>query len=195
MADEKESKQLDVIDDGYQYMKHKNKLLASSDKSIKQSGNDYKLSLIPVKRVDNIDIIQKCIGQLSISYDNEKDVNGNDIYRYGTGTMYKQLDKKYYLVITCAHNLTYFNDKTHSKEKVKKLFYLPTGIQDQKTRLKCIEWVAHPQYNPNTSHCPHDIGIILCYDGLKYYKKQNINVNDVICIKKCNKNILKNCNI
>eukprot|EP01084_Bolivina_argentea_P170756 295887_1 len=118
MADEKESKQIDRIDDGYQYIKRKNKLLASSDKRLKQDGSeDYKLSLMPVKRGDDIDIIQKCIGQISISFDNEKDIDGNDVYRYGTGTMYKKLDNKYYLIITCAHNLTYFNDKRHSKKK------------------------------------------------------------------------------
>eukprot|EP01084_Bolivina_argentea_P170754 295884_1 len=87
------------IDDGYENVR-KHALLASSEKRSQQSGSDYKVeNLKTVKRNANIDTIKKCIGQIMISYD------GSNDYFYGTGTVYKVLNAKYCLIITCAHNL------------------------------------------------------------------------------------------
>eukprot|EP01084_Bolivina_argentea_P213647 362778_1 len=120
MEDEKYDEEIDEeLDDGYNIGTLKNPLLASNDKTTKQSGGDYKLTLLPVKGTV-IDLMQKCIGQIAISYDNEKDAHGDPIYRYGTGTVYKQITSKYFLILTCAHNLAYFNDEKQKTEKAKK---------------------------------------------------------------------------
>eukprot|EP01084_Bolivina_argentea_P226512 382620_1 len=147
MAEEKfDFDEEEDLNDGYKYIKKGSELLPSSRKRDKQCGSDnYNLGgLITIKQnQQNIDIIQKCIGQITISYE------GDDTYRYGTGTIYKNLQGKYYLGITCAHNLIYHNDDTNTKEKAKKIYFLPNGIQDENTRLQCIEWMAHEKYDPN----------------------------------------------
>eukprot|EP01084_Bolivina_argentea_P226513 382621_1 len=196
MAEEKvDFDEEEDLNDGYKYIEKGSDLLPSSQQADKQAGtNDYQVAgLITVKRNNkHIDMIQKCIGQITISYE------GDDRYRYGTGTVYKHLDGKYYLVITCAHNLVYYDDETNGKEKAKQIFFLPNGIQDENTRLKCVEWIAHEQYDPNIPHSEHDIGIILCYDARKVYKKEilpYIIMNDVISIGQCKKAVLKGCSI
>eukprot|EP01084_Bolivina_argentea_P298045 513540_1 len=187
---EEENEDADEVNDGYQYVKLENELLASYQKRVKQNDREvYHVQQLKTIKTKDMDIIQKCTGQIAISYDN------NDKYRYGTGTIYKHLEGKYYLIITCAHNLTYFDDETNKKKKAKKIFYLPNGMMDQKTRLKCIHWIAHEHYNPNISHCSNDIGIILCYDGLKYYKKQKVQVDKFIHIEACKDVLLKYCSI
>eukprot|EP01084_Bolivina_argentea_P170755 295886_1 len=160
LAEEKHDTDND-IDDGYKNVT-KHALLASSEKRGQQNGTNYEVKLKTVK-TDNIDFIQKCIGQIMISYD------GSDNYFYGTGTMYKQFNSKYCLILTCAHNLVEYNDIKKSKQKATKIFYLPKGINHNKIRLECIDWVAHEKYDPNIKHCPYDIGVILCCDGFKYY--------------------------
>eukprot|EP01084_Bolivina_argentea_P294021 505807_1 len=203
MSDEKEIKyNQDIeekINDGYKYVEQTDNLLASGSSSKRSKQNDSNKDnakieilkkLITITRSEETDKIQKCIGQVTISYD-----GNNNAYRYGTGTIYKHLDGKYYLMITCAHNVVYFNDRNNKKQYAKKLFYLPNGIQDEDTRLICIEWIAHPNYNPNITHCPYDIGIVLCYDPRKYCKKNNLNVNEFIRINNWNKNQLKHCKI
>eukprot|EP01084_Bolivina_argentea_P083235 150718_1 len=82
----------------------------------------------------------------------------------------------------------------NQKKEHNNYFFLPNGKQDESKRLVCVDWVAHEHYNPNIKHCPYDIGIILCYDGIKYYKKQNINI-DAIRINEYKKDFLKNCHI
>eukprot|EP01084_Bolivina_argentea_P294022 505808_1 len=134
------------INDGYKYAKHTHTLLASSPKIKRSKQNDSDKSnpkdeimkkLTPVTISEETDKIQKCIGQVKISYD------GTDTYYHGTGTIYKQLNSKYYLMITCAHNLVDFNERNNKKEYAKNIFYLPNGVQDQDTRLVCINWIAH----------------------------------------------------
>eukprot|EP01084_Bolivina_argentea_P254256 427411_1 len=193
---QKDTKKSTEINDGYHYVERTDNLLASRSKRTKQNDsnkNGAKMeimkNLTAIKRYEETDQIQKCIGQVTISRD------GGSTYRYGTGTVYKQLHGKYYLVITCAHNLVYFNDKANKKENAQKLFYLPNGVKDESVRLVCVEWIAHEKYDPNRSHCPYDIGLILCYDPTKYYKKQNINVNEFVSIDKYKKQTLKRCNI
>eukprot|EP01084_Bolivina_argentea_P282879 484335_1 len=200
MSDEKKSNIDDeeYINDGYKYVKEKDKLLASisikrskQNDSIKDAAKiEIMKKLMAVTRNEETDDIQKCIGQITISFDGSENT-----YRYGTGTIYKHLGGKYYLVITCAHNLVYFDDIKNGKEKAKKLFYLPNGVQDQNNRLVCIDWIAHKDYNARIDHCENDIGIILCYDAKKYYKKNNINVNESIRIDTCIKDKIKRCKI
>eukprot|EP01084_Bolivina_argentea_P170753 295883_1 len=87
------------IDDEYENVR-KHELLASSEKRSRQDGANYEVAnLKTVKRNGQIDTIKKCIGQIMISYD------GSNDYFYGTGTVYKVLNAKYCLIITCAHNL------------------------------------------------------------------------------------------
>eukprot|EP01084_Bolivina_argentea_P287767 493794_1 len=186
---------IDNINDGYKYVKRTDTLLASHSKRVKQndsnksSANQIMNTLTQIARGKETDKMQKCIGQVAISYD------GDDEYYYGTGTVYKHLDSKYYLVITCAHNLIYSDDRNNKQEKAKKIFYLAKGIKCEKIRLTCIEWIVHEQYNADLKHCPNDIGIILCKDSKKYYKKQKINVNELIRIDSSKKNELENCNV
>eukprot|EP01084_Bolivina_argentea_P002767 5131_1 len=116
MSEEKDYvKRKKRLNDGYKYIKEGSELLATSGQREKQGSTNYEVNdLVLVKRQNkNIDIIQRCIGQLSTSYD------GNDSYRYGTGTLYKHLKGKYYLILTCAHNLVYYNDETNCVEKAK----------------------------------------------------------------------------
>eukprot|EP01084_Bolivina_argentea_P287765 493788_1 len=196
---EKENKDIDEdINDGYKPIKQMDKLLSGGSKRSKQNENirikstkiEIMDKLSQVTRNEETDKIQKCIGQICISYDGD-----DNEYRYGTGTTYKHLNGKYYLVITCAHNLVHFDDIKNKKQTAKKLFYLPNGVQDQKNRLKCIDWMAHEQYNARMDHCPYDIGMILCHDPKKYYQKQKLNINEFIRIDKTNKNHLKRCYI
>eukprot|EP01084_Bolivina_argentea_P227353 383972_1 len=120
--------------------------------------------------------------------------DGSTDYFYGTGTVYKLLNSKYCLIITCAHNLIQYNEAAQSKQRAKQLYYLPNGKQDESKRLICVDWIAHEKYNPNIPHCQYDLGIVLCYDGIKYYKKEDININ-AIRINEYKKNMLKNCHI
>eukprot|EP01084_Bolivina_argentea_P003474 6525_1 len=210
MSDEKENKYIDdndeeiddsdeEIDDGYKIVQKTDNLLASgmkkrdkqNDSNKENAKNEIEKNLISIKRNEESDDIQKCIGQVVISYD-----GSDDDYYYGTGTMYKQLGgKKYYLIITCAHNLVKLDDKKNELKSAAKLFYLPNGVKQQGIRLQCLHWIAHESYDARIDHCENDIGIILCYDGKKYYKKQNINVNEIIRIDTYNRNELKSCRI
>eukprot|EP01084_Bolivina_argentea_P234560 394892_1 len=142
------------IEDEYKYVKQENKLLASDTRRLKQNSKEkYQVNLKIVRRDSDMDAIQKCIGQIAISFAGEKGANGNDVYRYGTGTVYKQLDKKYFVIITCAHNLCYFDDRTNSKKKAQRIFFLPNGHVQQDNRLVCVDWIYHPEYNPRIDHC------------------------------------------
>eukprot|EP01084_Bolivina_argentea_P050094 92107_1 len=110
MADEKHDTD-NEIDDGYENVK-KHELFASSEKRRRQGGSNYEVTnLKTVKRNAYIDTIKKCIGQIMISFD------GSNDYFYGTGTVYKVLNSKYYLVLTCAHNLIEYNEETKSKKR------------------------------------------------------------------------------
>eukprot|EP01084_Bolivina_argentea_P030749 56926_1 len=178
MAAEKESKYNEENDeedtdeelnDGYAYVKNKNNLLASSEKGMKQNSQKYEIK--DLVKASNMDVIHQCIGQITID-NGQKNDKGDPVYRYGTGTIYKKLDDKYYLIITCAHNMTHFNDKLNVNKLAEKLFFLPKGMQDQTVRLKCIKWNPHPDYNARIDHCGNDIGIILAYDAVKHYKKK-----------------------
>eukprot|EP01084_Bolivina_argentea_P178622 308727_1 len=81
MAEEKfDFDEEEDLNDGYKHIKKGSELLPSSRQGDKQGGsNDYKLGgLVTIKQNQkNIDIIQKCIGQITISYE------GDDTYRYG----------------------------------------------------------------------------------------------------------------
>eukprot|EP01084_Bolivina_argentea_P155931 271717_1 len=103
------------IDDGYKIVQKTDNLLASgvkkrnkqSDSNKENTKNEIKEKLISIERNEEPDDIQRCIGQVVISWD-----GSDDDYYYGTGTVYKQLEgKKYYLIITCAHNLVKLDDK------------------------------------------------------------------------------------
>eukprot|EP01084_Bolivina_argentea_P072350 131369_1 len=176
---DEDNQDADTINDGYKHVKLTNKLLPSDYNRSKQNKNKNKEKtkieimnkLMLITRSEETDKIRKCIGQITISYD------GTDNYYYGTGTVYKQLEKRYYLVITCAHNLVRYDDIKNEKVYARKLFFLPNGIQEQNNRMVCINWMAHKKYNADIKHCSYDIGIILCYDSRKYYTKSNIDVN------------------
>eukprot|EP01084_Bolivina_argentea_P052443 96333_1 len=133
--------------------------------------------------------IQKCIGQVAI------DFYGNGKMRYGTGTIYKHLGGKYYLAITAASNLVFVNDKICEQERTNKVFYLPYGLKDQSVRLLCVDWITHESFNARVDHDENDIGIVLCWDGLKHYRKQKVKVNDCVRIEASCQDQLTDCNI
>eukprot|EP01084_Bolivina_argentea_P021669 40263_1 len=213
LNDEKENNDSDTTDDeiydDYKADNINQQLFASSNKGLQQNKQDKSAEsqineLETVNREKDIDEIQRFIGQIAISF---KDLSVNSYY-YGTGTVYKHLRGKYYIVLTCAHNLL-----RGKNQPAVKLFYLPEGInkkndekkesnetktQKKAIRLECVEWKYYQKYNPKLLHCKNDIGIILCYDGCKYYKKLNLeeNVNDYIAIEfNQNKKKFKKCHI
>eukprot|EP01084_Bolivina_argentea_P077633 140858_1 len=193
----------DEIYDDYKPDKHK-QLLASSNRGLQQNDTPAQSSartLEKVNREPDIDEIQWFIGQICITY---KDLSA-DSYYYGTGTTCKHLGGKYYVVLTCAHNLLRKKDQPATQ-----LFYLPKGKNiseederkeknmQKEMRLQCIKWQYYDKYNPDMMHCQNDIGIILCYDARKYYKKLKLDedINDIIDIAfSKNKKKLKYCNI
>eukprot|EP01084_Bolivina_argentea_P190444 327266_1 len=200
LEESKDDETDDEIDDGYQKVqdKNKSKLSANSHKGSKQI--DYGVQreieklLFIIQRDKEIDNLQKCIGQIGTCF-GIKNKDGSDLYGYGTGTIYKQILKKYYLVITCAHNLVRFNETTNKPEEAHKLFFFPNGIKDQDTRLICVYSRFHPEYKADSTHSPNDIGLILCYDGTKHYEKKKINPNEIVEIKTCNKDALYRCDL
>eukprot|EP01084_Bolivina_argentea_P223940 378786_1 len=76
------------IDDGYKIVQKTDNLLASavkkrdkqSESNKENTKNEIKENLISIKRNEESDDIQKCIGQVVISYD-----GSDDNYYYGTG--------------------------------------------------------------------------------------------------------------
>eukprot|EP01084_Bolivina_argentea_P058624 107044_1 len=199
MADNKYEEDYDTTDDeindGYKPDNMKKNLLATSNRGFQQNHNDPLSQSSPntlekVNRSNDIDEIQNFIGQIAIIY---KDLPAKTYY-YGTGTNYKHvLSNKYYIILTCAHNLL-----RRKNQPAVKIFYLPQGMkqiesndekkesnkQTEEPRLECISWRYYPKYNPELMHCANDIGLILCYDGCKYYKKLKLqeNVNELIDI-------------
>eukprot|EP01084_Bolivina_argentea_P064508 117633_1 len=113
MSDEKENTYIDdndeeiddsdeEIDDEYKIVEKTDNLLASGiKKRAKQNEEEtknektknektkieIKENLISIKRNEEPDDIQKCIGQVVISWD-----GSDDDYYYGTGTVYKKLE-------------------------------------------------------------------------------------------------------
>ena len=166
------------------YHTQKETKVASTNKSLKQAGNDdkYQIKLSKVKRDTDMDLIHSLIGQIAISYEGETDDDGNAVYSYGTGTVYKRLAKKYFMILTCGHNVVHINDTNSKTEKVAKIFFLPKGHTDQDTRLVCVDWRAHPWYNVRMDHCPNDLGIVLAYYPKKYYENETINFEEYISI-------------
>eukprot|EP01084_Bolivina_argentea_P052442 96332_1 len=150
--------------------------------------------MIAVTKGEEKHQIQKFIGSIAVDYDGKENEKGKTL-RFGTGTIYKHLFGKYYLCITAAHNLVYFDDKKGKKERVNQVWYLPYGRKEQGCRLKCIDWIAHESYNARIDHDENDIGIILCYDSRKNYKKQNLNVNDCVQIDVSCEEKLTDCNL
>eukprot|EP01084_Bolivina_argentea_P287766 493790_1 len=134
--EEKENKDIDEdVNDGYKHVQQIDNMLptdlnskrSKQNESNKQNAKiEIMKKLLVVTRGEETDKIQKCIGQVLVAYE-----KGSKIYRFGTGTIYKQSDRKYYLAITCAHNLVYFNDRNNRTQNVEKIFYLPNGVQDQ----------------------------------------------------------------
>eukprot|EP01084_Bolivina_argentea_P091075 164000_1 len=109
MSDEKKNAYTDdsdedsdeEIDDGYKPVQQTDNLLGSGvKKRAKQNKEETKnektenertkieieKNLMPIKRNEEPDDIQKCIGQVQISWD-----GSDDDYYYGTGTVYKKL--------------------------------------------------------------------------------------------------------
>eukprot|EP01084_Bolivina_argentea_P064507 117632_1 len=99
MSDEKKNAYTDdsdeEIDDEYKIVEKTDNLLASSakkrakqnDSNKEKTKNEIEKKLISIERNEETDDIQKCIGQVVISWD-----GSDDDYYYGTGTVYKKLE-------------------------------------------------------------------------------------------------------
>eukprot|EP01084_Bolivina_argentea_P275671 470186_1 len=120
---------------------------------------------------DKSSIITKCTGQILSKFN-----DGTESWQGGTGTVFKKLNNKYYILVTCAHNIVKYEAAGDTGLEADDIIFFPDPT-NRKIQMKGIMWYyPKGQHKLDAKHCAYDIALIVVYDEKNnYFSKSKIN--------------------